>query len=71
MAGLTKQTANEPHTFERLKSTLRVLFDGLDMISTGELRIYASSPFLSTHARPLRDQRRVWMQNHYAMQNAI
>lgn len=39
MAGLTKQTANEPHTFERLKSTLRVLFDGLDMIYTGELRI--------------------------------
>jgi hypothetical protein len=29
--GMTKQTAYEPHTFRRLKSTLRVLFDGLGM----------------------------------------
>jgi len=34
-----KTDCNESHTLERLKRTFRVLFYGLDMIYTGELRI--------------------------------
>jgi len=67
MGRLTKQTANEPHTFERLKSTLRVLFDGLDMIYTGEL---PARPLVDPCKAPQGPETRVDAEQ-YAMQNAI